>query len=720
MSKVNLIESQFDLAHNFEAAVLCSYGLDLHFLENYLMALRGLGGCDTITIFVDASAYESIGPGSYTPRYLNRRYLVTPIRTVGVFHTKLYILASPKRVLLTIGSANLTREGVAGNLELLTTVEVTEQNNEHAALLGDALDYIRRLAQMSGSKQAIEQANIVEQVCMGLAVHKGGSNAVRLVHNLDNPILDTILDQAADRLVTKVLILSPFFDSALAPLVTLHERLPQCPVEFFVQQKKSNFPLAHLGLLDANFSINLYRDFDRYLHGKGIILERETDALVYTGSANFTRSALMSTARHGNYEIGLLGNVPKAVAQELLYPLGNKPVAVNSASDVEVNNSIEPQPARFLNQIEYLTEAVLEKSGAIRYEIKQGLSPNEFSPKRYRLSDFSGDMVEGLCEKEQVIHIDAKTRHKLQGPFGLQLIGVNGQGNSVESNRVWVIALEERSGNFMTRAIRRVTQDPAQLIQILKELAANNDDREMMLFLAQFDIPLELILPTGAFGRPRSLKSKGNLVGTLPFHRSEFFSSSMIRAFDDCIHRLVTKMRKHLKNPRINGTGNFILLYTSVVSLLLHLNEWALKRYEDKLLISPDDWRSIRDCYDMLVRHTTETWDIVWSRDGYRNTINALLGMKRGDEEVEEPFLFEDMLLTNFDNLSSQYIEALEAPLHAFNELHSRLKVSTPKGLVQPKIFDTAHEFLQPRTREEIWTNRLHLTRQQFGIAIHI
>ena len=713
MSKVNLIESQFDLSHHFEAAVLCTYGLDLDFLENYLLALRGLSGCDTIALFVDAATYEEFVLRRYVPRHLNRRYLVTPIRAAGVFHSKLYLLASPQKVVMTVGSANLTREGIAGNLELLTTMEVSETHREFAPVLRDALEYARRLAELSGSQQALNQINEVAQICSRLVAPNGRHGAVRFVHNLDRPILDAILTEA-DGQERRALVLSPFYDTLLAPLASLQEQLPDCPVEVFVQQKKSNFPTAHLASAQPTLAVRLYHDLDRYLHGKAIILEGETDALVYTGSANFTRSALLTTADHGNYEIGLLGRAPKAAAQELLQPLGSTAMLVRSPEEIEINDRIEPPRPRPSLPLNYLLEAVQENSDTIRVQVNPDISSDEFRPRRYRLVDFNGAQDEGPYRPEQTITRSANARRLLQGTYGVQLIGKNSRGETVESNRVWVIALEERSGNTMQRALRRIADDPTQLIQILQEIAAGNDEREMMLFLAQFDVPLDLALPGITFGRPRTLKSKGNLVGGLPFHKAWSFSSNIVTAFESCIRRLLDKMKKHLKHPQPNAVGNFVLLYCSVLALLIYLNEWARKRYEASPVVSSDDWRLIRDCYDMLIRYTAESWDLAWSKGGYRNVINSRLDLRR--EEAEEVVHFEGLLLAHFDNSPAGLVDVLEAPLKGFEELHSHLKVSTPNGLiVQPKIFPTAHPYLQEASRQELWTQRLRRTQQMLG-----
>ena len=75
MDEVSLVDNIFSKNYNFEACILCTYGLNLNFLENYLMRLEALGSCNNICIFTDSSTYNSFISESYTPRWLNRKYL---------------------------------------------------------------------------------------------------------------------------------------------------------------------------------------------------------------------------------------------------------------------------------------------------------------------------------------------------------------------------------------------------------------------------------------------------------------------------------------------------------------------------------------------------------------------------------------------------------------------------------------------------------------------
>ena len=50
MRDINLVDAIFSKNLPFEAAVLCTYGLNLNFFENYLMKLDALYGCESICV----------------------------------------------------------------------------------------------------------------------------------------------------------------------------------------------------------------------------------------------------------------------------------------------------------------------------------------------------------------------------------------------------------------------------------------------------------------------------------------------------------------------------------------------------------------------------------------------------------------------------------------------------------------------------------------------
>ena len=694
MAKFNLVDSFFDKRHGWETAVLCSYGLDLNFFENYLLKLNALYACDNIALFVDGQTYDQFQQAAYTPHLLNRRYLVSWLRSPGVFHTKLYLLASSKKVLIGLGSANLTREGIASNLELLTTFEVSERDRTFAALLGDCLLYVQHLAQLTQSKRAQDRVAALADCCRPFVrAEDKNDSRMQFLHNLDRPLLDEIVEVLNGRSVTKIQIVSPFFDRQLAPYGELRSLWPDCQVEIYIQQHKSNFPLDQFDNLSATISV--YHDIDRYLHGKAILFHTPEQTYLFMGSANFTVPALLRSAALGNFEIGVMGVVDEETVVAILQPTGQTPVSITSAADIQVDTRSEFPPRGAANVL-YLVEAALENNH-IKIETNPAISAAQFQPRRYLLVDFNENSLEGALSPDLTVTLTAEMRKKMQRRFGIQLIGIDEQGREKFSNLVWVIDWDERAGDRHDRQLCRIYSDPSQLFDVLEEMMAAGDERELMLFLQRFDIPLDLLISPRLAQGPRNVKSKGNVIGTLPVHLSKLFSNNVLAAYDTCLDRLLVKMKKHVAEVQPDKISNFVLIFNTFLVLLDFVNSWASEKYRDKPTISNDDWLLIRDCYNMLLKHITAVWELVWGKDGYRNRINARLA-EREPDEGEAAVMFEAHLLADYDNSAAELQEFVLRPLGTFEALLVALRIKTQQGkLVQPKVFPNRHLYLEPR-----------------------
>ena len=421
---------------------------------------------------------------------------------------------------------------------------------------------------------------------------------LRLLHNLDRPLFGQIEDFLNGRSINKIQIISPFFDGRLEPWYKLQARWPDCRVEIYIQQHKSNFPLDQFNTLMAE--VRVYRSVNRYLHGKAILFHTEENIYLFMGSANFTAPALLKLPKQGNFEIGVMGAINEETAVSILQPTGQEATLVTNVADIHIH--LRPEfPIKDESQIEYLVEAIF-KNNSIQIETKVGVTVTQFQPKRYRLVDFNENIFEGPFSFGSTIPVKAEIRKKIKGRFGIQLIGKDEQGRDRLSNLVWVIDWDERAGDKNGRRLRRIVSDPAELFHILQEITATGDERELMLFLQSFDIPLDLLLPPQLSQGSRNVKSKGNMVGTLPFHHSKFFSDNVLIAYSACLDRLLGKMKKHADELQLDKIGNFVLIFNAFLVLLDFVNCWAREKYLVKPAISGDDWLLIRNCYDMLLK----------------------------------------------------------------------------------------------------------------------
>ena len=612
----------------------------------------------------DAGTYDGFIKEEYAPRWLNRKYLVCRLKTGGVFHPKLYILASEKRVLAGIGSANLTREGIASNLELLSIFDVSEKDQTWAPLLRDCLAFVKRLAEITKSKSAMEQVEMSIQIC-GRCLKGDTPTPVRFVHNLDMPLITTIMEIVKPGTVSKVQILSPFYDAQLEPFHALRQFFPDSEFEIYLQQKRSNFPKTSFEDIKSQAALMLFTNVDRYLHGKALFFHAGETVWAFTGSANFTRSALLHYPPEGNYEIGIIGQIDKDFAAALLHPTGNRAKRVKKIDEVQV--TMRPEFTPHIGLIDYITEAILEDNH-IKVSVDSANLTGAFTPQTFRLIDFNDNTHEQNIGKEFTIELSPSIRKKVPGKLAVQILGYDSQGNLLESNVAWVIELEEKAADPRRRR-----------------------------FLLEFDIPLDLVLPPRAGWRTGGGQSKGNVEGHLPTHHGFFFSAEIMDAYAGCLNRLFHKLERHRDNPQVNKLNNFIMIISSMFSLIRYIdNDWLYGSYGNLQIISPNAWALIRDYYGMLFKYVDNIWALVWTKGGYRDAVNAKIAIGTTDDEQNESKTFEQCLIADYQYAFSEVTTfALHAVEH-FNKLNETLHVKTPAGkLIVPNLFPR-DIYLQP------------------------
>lgn len=694
MNEVNLVDDIFLKRYDFEASIFCTYGLNLNFLENYLMKLDALASCDNICIFTDSSTYDSFINESYTPRWLNRKYLVNRIRTRGVFHPKLYMLASEKKAIIGIGSANLTREGIASNMELLSTFEVSEKDNYYAPLLKDCIDYISRIAHVTKSKKAIDMVEIFKQVS-STYLNSISTNDIHFIHNLDRPIIEYIKEYSGDQHIKKIQIISPFFDTKLTPLKSLREAFPSCKYEFYLQKKKSNFPKDLFDEIRPFTTLMHYKRIERYLHGKAVLIHGEKSIILFMGSANFTKSALLTSAAEGNYEIGLIGIINNDISENILHPSGKKAEIIKKINEIEVTAPSKYEPG--VDYIDYITEAVLQNN-QITISVNPDITRQKFIPKRIRLLDFNDGRFEDKFPENFTFELTPKIKNVLHGKIAVQIIGTDMENNvSRESNIAWIVELEQKTGDSMHRKMRRIYVDPFALISVLKEIFETGSEEEIRAFLLKFDIPLDLILPPHNRHGHEITRTKGNIEGILPTHHGYIFNAAIINAYTDCLERLCSKLQRHVENPQINKIGNFLMIISSLYALIWFINsEIVYTQYINSKIITPEQWAVIREYYEILFKYTDKGWSIVWSEGGYRDAINNKIKKVRRDERENKIKDFEIHIMEDYKETVDELISIQLGTIEMFGNLKNTLSVRVGySDPIKPVIFPN-DIFLQP------------------------
>lgn len=695
MGKTNLIESVFKKNNNFEIGIFCSFGLNLNFLENYLMKLDGLKGCDDICIFTDANTYDSFIYESYTPRWLNTKYLVNRIKTNGVFHPKLYMLASEKKIVISIGSANLTRDGIASNLELLSFFEVSESKKQYISLLRDCIDYVQALAERTKSQSAISQVKKFTEICRSYLQMNIDNEDVQFIHNLDQPIADTIVDRLKDQIVSKVQIISPFYDAALAPLKIFKDAFSSSAFEIYIQQNKSTFPKDIFNPLQTEYSLYLYENIERYMHGKAIVIHTEKEIFLFMGSANFTRSALLQTAEKSNYEIGVFGNIEMVKADNLIMPNNKKAMLVKNVSNVQVAPQSESQSQ--LKSIEYIAEAILEND-RIQLTINDDTFLEVFTPKHIRLMDFDDNTYEETIQLDMSIELTSEIKKKVPGKKAIQILGHDKNGELLKSNIVWIVELEESNKNLSNRRLRRIYNDPFELSEVLQEILKNGDEHELQMFLLQFNISLDLTFPPRTKKQSKGVMSKGNIDGLIPMHTRSIFKENIQEAYRDCLNRLLDNLKAHVVTPQLGKINNYMMIQSSLYSLVWTIGDTVYHDYKESEAVDTITWGNIRSYFDMLFMYIEHSLNTLLEDGAYRDKITK----KIQNDDSFAVLNLDQYLLQEYNENLKEIIYDAKKTLEYFENIYNGLKVEIEGGYeVEAMIFKN-NLHLQPSVISKI------------------
>jgi HKD family nuclease/predicted house-cleaning noncanonical NTP pyrophosphatase (MazG superfamily) len=688
MNEISLLVDLFDKHGDFEAGLVCTYNLNLNFFENYLLDLNALRLCDSLSIFTDSSSYAGLIDDN--PKWLNKKYLVTSIPSRGVFHPKIYLLTSEKRSLLALGSANLTREGMTSNLELLSLFEVSKEQPIYYSLLVDVIGYFKKIAERSGSSIAQEKVRHVEEICSGYSLKKADASP-HFIHNLENPLMDEIKKNVDGKGLTSIQIISPFYDTALAAINALNNQFPNTPIEVIVQQGKSNFPINSYSSLKKTVKISLYKNVDRYIHGKSFIFNYKNKTIVYMGSANCTRSAFLENTDHGNYEVGLIGEITKDAKTQIVNPLGTIPQPLSNISDLAVAESTDVISDIANYGVYFILQAVKNEDNIV-ISINDK-NRDKFKPKSLIALNTNENVTITLPSelKSETTLSYSKDLKSIKAPFLIKMAGQDDNGKNVESNIAWVINLEANSGDTTKKKYRRLYTNPFELAAFIQELIEHGDIEELTRFLLTFDVPLDLLLPPHLYKNKKPWMTEGNIEGTLTQQKLFMLTGNkVIDLYNSFLDRLLKKLSKHLENPQKEKISNFIYIISMIFSMIQFLNHSLYTKYKKKKVVSTQDWAEIRAYYNLLLSHLTSSWSVMWDNYSYRDQISNQLSLD--NEELNSSIVnnFEDYIIQYeyFDTIK-ELVDIANVTINNFVSIRNQIMIDTGQyGIVEPKIFE--------------------------------
>jgi len=198
-------------AGRWTRALFGTYALSLGFFEAVPLRALRRGGASDIRILADVSGVAA-SLGEAGAREVGRTYAVDAVATPGgCFHSKFVLLDGDQGPRLLVGSGNLTFGGWGRNLELCEMLGPAS----HPAALTDMADFLEALAttprlDFPGSEIAASWSSTLRA-----AVPSTGADNIRVVHSVDRPIADQLIEMAkAAGGAMGLLVASPYYGSA--------------------------------------------------------------------------------------------------------------------------------------------------------------------------------------------------------------------------------------------------------------------------------------------------------------------------------------------------------------------------------------------------------------------------------------------------------------------------------------------------------------------------
>lgn len=310
-------------------ALILTHNISFLFVQGILAPQLRAAGNPRLTIFADAMCARSAW---HEDRQLldglGVRYRVVPVELGRWrrFHPKAILLANRERAALAVGSGNLTWGGMADNHEAWA---FGVSDGEGAHMIAAFRDYMDGIVSTLPLPAVLKDTTSVifdpEQPWVADLPASGGL--------LGTPSAVTLLDQISSEVgdqVQAVTVIAPYHDEQGTALATIARRWP-VPVTCWLQAGHEGLTQQAAQSLPQNVTL---RSFDvaeesrpSFTHAKILAFHRQTDVFLVVGSANCSRSALLSNSDQGNAELVAIDSVSNEVANGLFAQLAPSDMA---------------------------------------------------------------------------------------------------------------------------------------------------------------------------------------------------------------------------------------------------------------------------------------------------------------------------------------------------------------------------------------------------------
>lgn len=315
----------------YEASLITTYNAYLPFYEDVVLRRLVNAGVRHNVLMMDARQY-AISVASHPPKLSGRKYTLMPMTVDGAFHPKLIFLAGKNKVLVIVGSHNMTLAGFGFNRELTNHVRIQGPTDLAGIALAQSIwsEIESWLSQFAANVPQPVKAMVrgVRDFAPWMTTAAVPDKHVRLLAGRPGgPSLWDQLMSMIDGDVSQVAMAGPFFDAKLEFVKRVNAEMRPKRLLVAIDSRTAQIPLlarsiAEISLVQANrFGVEEKdEESGRYLHGKGIFVQQANGVHVLAvGSANPSAPAWLSNETAGNVEmmIARRGGEAAAAAESL-------------------------------------------------------------------------------------------------------------------------------------------------------------------------------------------------------------------------------------------------------------------------------------------------------------------------------------------------------------------------------------------------------------------
>lgn len=563
-------------------AVLSTFQFDANFFEQRLLRCSALAKARRILVFMDAGQWFNLLRQDVPARWLNRRYLVVPVRPPkGVFHPKLNLMVRDDGGMVQCGSNNLTRSGCSSNLELLNSFSITldKQSEESVWIAQEAYQFFKHACDDSDQEAGRIARQWLDELprdapWIATEFPPIDERTTRLVHTYDGSLWDELITLINGESPKRFFVISPFFDKDAEMVRRIRQRWPRCEIEFVVQQKTTTLPIAGLKMWRQGISLSELRNSSRRLHAKLVAWETSKGTGCLVGSANFTTAALDAH----NVEVCLLiSDAAELVSGLFDGQFTKRPLAFD---DFEPSTEAEPEAEDDDKSTLRINSALLTEKSEIKVNYRHQLTtkpsslrialrvPGESRPRTMLNLPNTEHGAATVIPNEAIL----KDAH---GTILATLVAEIGNQRE-ESHPIWVIQEErlthDSSGEGSASAKARVEETGEGLVEFLEELGNREGITAVIEYLHRLNIRFNDGGGGLRGGRTFRLRVRDPFrpdVAPEWLLDAQGDTGNLLQAIYDFVDRHdKQRLRKHAKRGNINGMENFLDILTALVLLL--------------------------------------------------------------------------------------------------------------------------------------------------------